>query len=321
MTAENERLSNKTEDLGEFNKQLFLSTFRGCVTEDGQVDFERLKLMLGESVETAKEGFGLKWKGKDDSVRFANAPSEGTLSPCREESKDFDNTQNLIVEGENLEVLKLLRKSLQGKVKMIYIDPPYNTGDDFPYRDDFTDNLRNYLAETGQINDEGNRISTNLETTGRLHSNWLNMMYPRLYLAQTLLSHDGVIFVSINDIEAANLRIMMNEIFGETSFLGCITWINKSKPVNVGRARKQIQQNCEYIFVYGSSASDQFEGFALERGEPREYPHKGKLGPCRFENIEKTNAGRMRRDTMRFPILGQLPRDNRRWQFILASNK
>lgn len=315
MTSENERLSNKTEDLGEFNKDLFLKTFPMCITEDGDVDFVQLRSLLGDSVNDDKEGFGLRWRGRDESIRFANAPSSGTLKPDRDRSVGFESTQNLIIEGDNLEVLKLLRKSLQGKVKMIYIDPPYNTGDDFPYRDDYKESIQNYLVRTGQIDIAGRHLSTNLEVTGRLHSNWLSMMYPRLYLAQSLLSPDGVIFVSINDIEAANLKLLMNQIFGESSFLGCVTWINKSKPVNVGRARRQIQQNCEYVYVYAASAGSQFQGFELERGESREYPHTGLLGKCRFENIEKTNLGRMRRETMRFPILGHLPRDNRRWQF------
>jgi len=315
VTLENERLSNKTEDLGDFNKDLFLKTFPMCVTEDRDVDFHRLGALLGKSVDNEKDGFGLRWRGRDESVRFANAASSGTLTPDRDKSIEFESTQNLIIEGDNLEVLKLLRKSLQGKVKLIYIDPPYNTGDDFPYRDDYKESIQNYLARTGQIDLAGRHLSTNLELTGRLHSNWLSMMYPRLYLAQSLLSPDGVIFVSINDIEAANLKLLMNQIFGESSFLGCVTWINKSKPVNVGRARRQIQQNCEYVYVYSASAGNQFQGFELERGEPREYPHTGLLGKCRFENIEKTNLGRMRRETMRFPILGHLPRDNRRWQF------
>lgn len=315
MTPENERLSNKTDDLGEFNKDLFLKTFPMCVTEGGDVDFAQLKSLFGDSVDNEKEGFGLRWRGRDESIRFANAASSGTLTPDRGKSVEFESTQNLIIEGDNLEVLKLLRKSLQGKVKLIYIDPPYNTGDDFPYRDDYKESIQNYLAKTGQIDLAGKHLSTKLELNGRLHSNWLSMIYPRLYQAQSLLSPDGVIFVSINDIEAANLKLVMNQIFGESSFLGCVTWINKSKPVNVGRARLQIQQNCEYIYVYGASAGNQFQGFELERGEPREYPHTGLLGKCRFENIEKTNLGRMRRETMRFPILGHFPRDNRRWQF------
>jgi adenine-specific DNA-methyltransferase len=285
-----------------------------CVTEDGGVDFVRLRTLLGDLVDNEKEGFGLRWRGRDASIRFANAASTGTLTPDRDKSVGFESTQNLIIEGDNLEVLKLLRKSLQGKVKLIYIDPPYNTGDDFPYRDDYKESIQSYLTATGQISLAGRHLSTNLELTGRLHSNWLSMMYPRLYLARSLLSPDGVIFVSINDIEAANLKLLMNQIFGESSFLGCVTWINKSKPVNVGRARRQIQQNCEYVLVYAASAGNQFQGFELERGEPREYPHTGLLGNCRFENIEKTNLGRMRRETMRFPILGHVPRENRRWQ-------
>ncbi|HDY8712748.1 TPA: site-specific DNA-methyltransferase, partial [Klebsiella pneumoniae] len=155
--------------------------------------------------------------------QLALTPSRGTLRPCKDESVDWDNTQNLMIEGDNLEVLKLLQKSYAGKVKLIYIDPPYNTGKDFVYSDNFQDNMKNYLEMTGQTED-GVRISTNAETSGRYHTDWLNMIYPRLKLAKNLLSEDGIIFVSIDDIEASKLKIIMDEIFGEENFLAQFVW-------------------------------------------------------------------------------------------------
>ena len=227
MSAKDEEISKQSMDLGEFNKERLLEMFPVFRTEGGGVDFDRLKLALGESVDVGKEVFGMRWPGKADSIRLANAPSHGTLSPDETESVNFDTTQNLIIEGDNLEVLKLLQKSYQGKVKMIYIDPPYNTGNDLVYEDDFSDGIKNYLQQTGQINDEGNRLSTNSETDGRFHSNWLNMIYPRLCIAVNFLSDDGVIFVSIDDSELSNLLKVMNEIFGDSNHLGTVTRVAK----------------------------------------------------------------------------------------------
>jgi adenine-specific DNA-methyltransferase len=222
MTAKDERISKQSMDVGEFNKERLLEMFPIFRTEGGGVDFDRLKLALGESVDVGKETFGMRWPGKADSIRLANMPSHGTLSPDKKESVNFDTTQNLIIEGDNLEVLKLLRKSYQGKVNMIYIDPPYNTGNDFVYEDDFADGVKNYLQQTAQIDAKGNRLSTNSETDGRFHSNWMNMIYPRLYLAKDLLTEDGIVFVSIDDNELDHLIVLCSEIFGRENFVGTI---------------------------------------------------------------------------------------------------
>ena len=247
-------------DLGEFNKERLLGMFPIFRTEGGGVDFDRLKLALGESVDVGKEVFGMRWPGKADSIRLANAPSHGTLSPDEKESVNFDTTQNLIIEGDNLEVLKLLQKPYQGKVKMIYIDPPYNTGNDFVYEDDFADGIKNYLQQTGQINDEGNRLSTNSETDGRFHSNWLNMMYPRLILARNLLTQDGVIFLSIDDNEVNNLRHIADDIFGQSNFISQFVW-------SAGRKNdsKFVSNSHEYILCYCNN----FESLKSEVGEWR----------------------------------------------------
>ncbi len=185
---------------------------------EGKVDFDRLRQALGEEVAAGRERYGLSWAGKSEAVRNIQTPSVATLVPDREESVEFDATENLFIEGDNLEVLKLLQKSYHGRVKMIYIDPPYNTGNEFIYPDNFREGIDDYLRYSGQVNSDGIKLSTNTETGGRYHSKWLNMMYPRLFLARNLLREDGVIFVSIDDHEVHNLRMMMNEIFGEENF-------------------------------------------------------------------------------------------------------
>lgn len=190
---------------------------------EGQINFEVLKQLLGGAVDEREEKYGLNWHGKRRARQLALTPSTGTLRPCPDESVDWDTTQNLMIEGDNLEVLKLLQKSYSGKVKLIYIDPPYNTGKDFVYPDDFRDNIKNYLELTGQV-EGGKKISSNTEASGRFHTDWLNMMYPRLMLARSLLSSDGVIFISIDDNEVARLRTICDEIFGEENFRADISW-------------------------------------------------------------------------------------------------
>jgi adenine-specific DNA-methyltransferase len=202
MATKDERVSRQSMDLAEFNKERLLEMFPIFRTEGGGVDFDRLKLALGESVEVGKEVFGMRWKA--ESIRLANLPSHGTLSPDKKESVNFDTTKNLIIEGDNLEVLKLLQKSYQGKVRLVYIDPPYNTEQDFIYRDRYKDSLETYLKATDQIDIEGNQLSTTVETRGRFHRNWLNMIYPRLYLAKSLLTEDGIILVHIDEHEIQN---------------------------------------------------------------------------------------------------------------------
>ena len=187
------------ENVGQL-KTLFPEAFT-----EGKVDFEVLKQLLGGAVDEREEKYGLNWHGKRRARQLALTPSTGTLRPCPEDSVDWDTTQNLMIEGDNLEVLKLLQKSYAGKVKLIYIDPPYNTGKDFVYPDDFQDSIKNYLELTGQVDGEGRKISSNTESSGRFHTDWLNMMYPRLKLARNLLSQEGAIFISIDDNELAAL--------------------------------------------------------------------------------------------------------------------
>ena len=229
-------------------KEIFPEVF--C---EDKVDFERLQEVLGNYIEDKEERYRFEWNGKSKAIRIAQTPSTGTLRPCKEESKDWDTTQNLYIEGDNLEVLKLLQKSYQNKVKMIYIDPPYNTGNDFVYKDDYKDNLKNYLTITGQLDDEGRKTTTNSESGGRFHTEWLNMMYPRLRLAKNLLKDNGVIFISIDDNEEANLSKICDEIFGETNLVAKIPW----------QARQSIQNDTdissshEYILAYAKVRRDE----------------------------------------------------------------
>jgi adenine-specific DNA-methyltransferase len=239
-------LTGKTPDIGEENIKKLMTMFPEVVTE-GKVDFEKLKQVLGEYVDDSNERYNFTWNGKGRALRLSQTPSLGTLRPCKEESKNWDTTQNLYIEGDNLEVLKLLQKSYYGKIKMIYIDPPYNTGKDFVYKDDFYDSIENYKRITGQIDGNGKPISTNTETSGRYHTDWLNMMYPRLRLARNLLTDDGVIFISIDDNELDNLKKICNEVFGEDNFIAQLNIITGANQSGEG---VNIQKNVEYCLVY-----------------------------------------------------------------------
>ncbi len=211
----------KSLDLVAANIEQLKSLFPDAFTE-GKVDFEALKGLIGGSVDEREEKYGLNWRGKRRARQLALTPSTGTLRPCPEDSVDWDTTQNLMIEGDNLEVLKLLQKSYAGKVKLIYIDPPYNTGKDFVYPDNFQDSIQNYLELTGQVDGDGRKLSSNTETLGRFHTDWLNMMYPRLKVARNLLREDGVLVMSIDDNEIERLRLACDEIFGEENFLAQI---------------------------------------------------------------------------------------------------
>ena len=225
------------------------SLFPEALTE-GKVDFEVLKQLLGGAVDEREEKYGLNWHGKRRARQLALTPSTGTLLPCPEESVDWNTTKNLMIEGDNLEVLKLLQKSYAGKVKLIYIDPPYNTGKDFVYPDDFRDNIKNYLELTGQL-EGGKKISSNTEASGRFHTDWLNMMYPRLKLARNLLKDDGIIFISIDSTEVANLRFICGEVFGEECFVIDLIWKKRDGAPN----DRTIGSVHEHILVYGKSVS------------------------------------------------------------------
>lgn len=228
------------------------------VFSEGKIDFEKLKAALGEEVEESPERYSFTWAGKRDAIRILQTPSRATLIPARDESLDFDTTQNIFIEGDNLESLKLLYKPYFGRVKMIYIDPPYNTGNDFVYHDKFSDPLDYYLILTGQKDNNGNLLTSNPESSGRYHSTWLSMMYPRLFLARQLLRDDGVIFVSIDDHEVHNLRMVMNELFGEENFLANICWERADSPK---MDSEYFSTKHDYIVCYAKNV----QGFKINR--------------------------------------------------------
>lgn len=236
---------NIVQDNIEKLKQIFPEVF-----SENKIDFKTLQQLLGKEIDVEQERYSFNWHGKSNARRIAQEQSTGTLLPSKEDSKNWDNTNNLYIEGDNLEVLKLLQKSYHNKVKMIYIDPPYNTGKDFVYPDNFKDNLKNYLEITGQTGEEGQKLSTNSDSSGRYHSNWLNMMYPRLKLARNLLKDDGVIFISIDENEVHNLRKLCDEIFGEENFISNIMWKRKKE---ISNDSKNISIQGENIICYQKS--------------------------------------------------------------------
>ena len=216
---------------------------------EDRVDFDVLHQLLGESVVESGEKYGLSWHGKRHAQQLALTPSTGTLRPCPEESVDWNNTRNLMIEGDNLEVLKIIQKSYAGKVKLIYIDPPYNTGRDFIYPDNFRDSLRNYLEVTGQVGEDRQKVSSNTESSGRFHTDWMSMMYPRLKLARTLLRQDGAIFVTIGDREVAHLKVMMDEIWGDDNCVCLIAW----QKVFAKKNKALVSGSHDHILVYTKS--------------------------------------------------------------------
>lgn len=243
-------MDGKSVDITEQNIERLKELFPEVLTDDDKIDFDMLKTVLGEVVEDNNERYQFTWHGKKRTILGAQKPSKGTLRLVPEKSKNIDTTENLYIEGDNLETLKLLQKSYNGKIKVIYIDPPYNTGNDFVYKDNFTDGVQNYLEQTGQVDSEGNRFSTNTESNGRFHTEWLNMMYPRLKLARNLLSDDGVIFIHIDDNELANLKKMCDEIFWPQNHINTITVKTKVAGVSGSYMGKSLQNNAEYILFY-----------------------------------------------------------------------
>jgi adenine-specific DNA-methyltransferase len=257
----------KSPDLVAENLAKLQALFPEAVTEDG-VNVDALKQLIGKTVTDTEEKYGLNWHGKRQARQMALTPSTGTLRPCPEESVDWDKTQNLMIEGDNLEVLKLLQKSYAGKVKLIYIDPPYNTGKDFVYPDNFQDNIKNYLELTGQTGEEGKKLSSNTEASGRFHTDWLNMMYPRLKVARNLLRDDGIIFISIDDNEIDNTRKLCAEIFGEENICCQFVWNTEGNTDN----QYLIKVNHEYILAYYKSIehSEKAIGRVVDPNTPQE---------------------------------------------------
>lgn len=245
-------LTGESKDILNENIETLKELFPEIVSED-KIDFDKFKTIFGGEIDDSSERYSFTWPGKTQAIKESQKQSTGTLRPCKEDSKNWDTTKNLYIEGDNLEVLKLLQKTYYNKIKAIYIDPPYNTGRDFIYSDNYKDNLNHYLKISGQISDDSSdsntnssiKISTNTETSGRYHTNWLNMMYPRLKLARNLLTEDGVIFISIDDHEVNNLKKICDEIFGEENFVSQLIWEQGRKSMAA-----QIAVNHEYCLIY-----------------------------------------------------------------------
>ncbi len=267
------------------------------IFSDGKIDLERLKTLLGDELEGNRERFGLSWAGKAEAVRAVQISSTGALRPKRDQSVNFDSTSNAIIEGDNLEVLKLLQRSYHNKIKMIYIDPPYNTGNDFVYPDNFRDGLRQYQLFSGQISDDGSKLTTSGDHAGRIHSRWLSMMYPRLQLAKSLLKDDGVIFISIDDHELSSLRMVMDEIFGEENFISQII-INANKR---GQTYKEIAKQHEYLLLYAKS--DSYLLSEIEKGA-NDLPFQDSIGNFDLWELRNRNPkfNRQNRPNLYFSV-------------------
>lgn len=289
------KLDLHTPDFVNENIEKIAALFPNCVTETAEgkkIDFDLLQQELSHDiVEGNRERYRLEWPGKREAIVMANLPTTKTLRPVREDSVDFDNTENLYIEGDNLEVLKLLQESYFGKIKMIYIDPPYNTGKDFVYKDNFAIDRETELFESGQIDEYNRRLVANPETSGRYHSDWLSMMYPRLKLARSLLTDDGVIFISIDDHEVHNLRKICDEIFGEDNFVAEIIWQKKTGSADA----VNIATITEYILVYAKSISSLRLNQNANAHDENRYKYKDEYflerGPFYFDNLDRGTLG------------------------------
>jgi adenine-specific DNA-methyltransferase len=249
VSKEVEKLDVQSHSANEDKLHELLRLFPESRTAGARVDFERLRLALGDAVDVGKERYGLNWPGKADCFRTIQTPSLGTLRPAPDQGEHWDRTKNIIIEGDNLEVLKLLQKAYLGKVKLIYIDPPYNTGSDFIYPDNYAESLQTYLEYTGQVDSDGKTFSTNVDTDGRFHSKWLNMMYPRLYLSRNLLREDGVIAISIGETELANLISLCNEVFGEENRITICSRVMKTG----GQKGVHFSPCVDYVLIYAKN--------------------------------------------------------------------
>ena len=310
-----QKLKLQTADMAERNIETLGQLFPSCLTEkindEGKlvkaIDFDKLRQELAcEVVEGAEERYQFTWPDKRTAIRLANAPTNKTLRPCREESVDFDNTENLYIEGDNLEVLKLLRENYLGKVKMIYIDPPYNTGNDFVYNDDFAKSAAEFNAQSGLFDEEGRRMADpmvqNTESNGRFHTDWLNMIYPRLKVAKDLLSDDGIIFISIDDNEQHNLKKICDEVFGSTNFITCVT---RATGTPTGGGFDGMVNELDYMLVYAKNSHYTIiNGLPMSEEDAKIYDQQDEKGRYLIRPLRRTGGEDRREDrpTMFFPI-------------------
>jgi adenine-specific DNA-methyltransferase len=272
-------------------KELFPEAF----TEGLSVDWDKLRLTLGQSIDVGKERYGMNWPGKADCFKTIQQPSIATLIPAREESVEFDKTENLFIEGDNLEVLKLLQKSFLGKIKFMYFDPPYNTGKDFIYPDNYSESLDTYLEYTGQVDADGKKFGTNTDTDGRYHSKWMNMMYPRLFLSKNLLTEDGIIFISIDDKEVNNLKSLCNEIFGEENFIGQLVKVSNSAKNNVNH----ISITHDYAIVYAKNKNLTSKEWSVPKNNVEEFTKR--VNWLYKRNVSKEEIEKELKELVKYP--------------------
>lgn len=303
------KIESTSVDLEKLNVEKIKELFPNVVTE-GKIDFDKLKIILGDQIDERVEKYQFTWNGKSNTIKLAQYPSTGTLIPSKDDSKNWDTTGNLYIEGDNLEVLKQLQKTYYGKIKMIYIDPPYNTGGDFVYKDDFKDNIQNYKEQTKQTS------RANPETNGRYHTDWLNMIYSRLMLAKNLISQDGAIFISIDDNESHNLRKVVDEIFGENNFIGEIVRKIKS---TTNDAKNGFNFQHEYCLMYARNID-----YTNLKGEEKTFssysnPDNDPKGEWTVSDPTATDDGRKTKNVMEIvnPYTGKIdvPGTGRRWRF------
>jgi len=317
-------LNGKTKDITQDNIEQLKQLFPEIITDD-KINFEKLKEILGEEIDDSNERYDFTWNGKHEAVKISQTPSEGTLRPSKEDSKNWDTTENLYIEGDNLEVLKILQKSYYGKVKMIYLDPPYNTGKDFVYEDNFRDNLKNYLEQ----DENGFNVSSNPETSGRYHTNWLNMMYPRIKIARTLLNEEGVIFISIDDNELKNLKNICDEIFGESNFVCNFVW-QSTAGSNTGTDIITVTEN---ILVYVKNKTKIiFNGLDADESsytnKDEYYERRGKFALDKLDSKRQSShysealnyAITMPDGTKLFPG-GTTEKSNEGWNYLWSKSK
>lgn len=307
-----DKLKMQTANKADENFKKLAAMFPNAVTEtidengeavraiDKDVLMQEISCKVVDGIE---ERYQFTWPDKKKSVLLANAPINKTLRPCREESVDFDNTENLYIEGDNLEVLKLLQETYLGKIKMIYIDPPYNTGHDFVYSDTFAQSMEEYVSNSGQLDDEGNVLFQNTESSGRFHTDWLNMIYPRLKLAKTLLPEDGLIFISIDENEVENLKKMCNEVFGESNFLTCVT---RATGTPTGGGFDGLVNELDYMLIYAkNSVEATINGLEMSEEDSKIYDQVDEQGRYLIRPLRRTGGEDRREDrpTMFFPII------------------
>ena len=290
----------RSADIAADNLKRLQALFPEAFTE-GKVDFAVLRQLLGDAIDDGEEKYGLNWHGKRRARQLALTPSTGTLRPCPEDSVDWDTTQNLMIEGDNLEVLKLLQKSYAGKVKLVYIDPPYNTGKDFVYPDNYRDSIRNYLEIIGSLDLNGWKISSNSDSSGRFHTAWLSMMYSRLKVCRNLLKEDGLLFISSDETEIHNLRQICNDVFGEECIVGCISRVTGTP---TGGGNKALVGEIDYLLVFSRSPNATIEGINFTDEDAQIYSKEDERGRYLTRTIRRTGGEDRREDrpSMYYPL-------------------